>query len=208
VMLIKACCGAGNIDEAMAFFRQIPVKGNGCDHTALSSLLLACARTQRVTDALEVVGRMRQLGVAPNHMTMPVLVKMLGRARMPDEAEALVATSQRELGVKPNLQVYTSLIQALAHNKLGHRVLDVFSQMVSAGIEPDALTLATIMQGCINLGLFDQALTVVRQSSVRFQPEVLQNLLEAMRYKGCQTGATELEALMSNHQDQERASRR
>merc|ERR1719326_389284 len=166
------------------------------DHAAMNSLLLACARVDRVADAEEVFEDMRQLKIVPNHMTTSVLVKMYGRARMPDKAESVVEAIQHEFGVRPNLQVYTSLIQALSQNKLWQRGLDIFSRMSRAGIEPDALTLATIVQGCINLGMFDHAMNLVKNASVRFQPEVLHNLFEAMERKGCHSLAGELKVFM------------
>jgi pentatricopeptide repeat protein len=200
--LIRASCSAGginhagNINHAMTLFRQIGRRGLMCDQAAMNTLLHTCARLDRVKDCEEVFDDMCKLSMLPNSSNVAIMVKMYGRARMPDSAEAAVEAIQRDFGTRPSLQVYSSLIQALSQNKLWQRVLDVFDQMSQSGLAPDALTCTTAIQSCINLGLLDHALNLVRRTSVRLQLETLHSLLEAMKRQACLSSAAELEALI------------
>jgi len=195
-MLIKACCGNGNVDNAMTFFRQIHRKEVMHDHAAMNSLLLACSQLDRIEDAEEVFESMCQLWIAPSNMAMVSFVKMYGRARLSHKAEAVVDLIWRDFGTQPNPQVYASLIQALIQNKCLQRGLETFHKMTRSGIEADALTCSMIVQACIKLHQFDQALDFAQQTCVRIHPGLLQTLHEAMCHNGHHVLAVELKKLM------------
>lgn len=196
-ILIKASCGAGNVDNAMALFRQTRGKDLQCDQISLNLLLLSCAQTDRAEDAKEVLEYMRQLRLPPSSGAVDSLVKMYGRARFPAKAEALVDSTQREFGQKPNLQVYTSLVQVLAQGKMWQRALDFSDRMARSGVEPTAAILATMIQGCIQLGRFGQVMDLVRRTAPRVQLDIPQGVLEQLRQAGQLALASELEDLIS-----------
>merc|ERR1719491_1747988 len=126
-----------------------------------------------------------------------------------------------DYGKKPNLFVYTCLIQACAQNKHVRRSWDVFNKMMQAGIEPDAITYGTVIHGCVYLNKFDHAMSLVRHAYMRASPEgieldgqfatdaislkkpvplqhdVMQMLLSALRRKDQSALASELETIMS-----------
>lgn len=205
-LLIKASCSAGNIDNAMALFRQLRSRGMEREHAAMNALLLACARADLVTEAGEVFEDMRQSGRTPNSMAGGLLIKMFGRARLPAKSEEVVEALEQGFG--PNLppQVFASLIQAYSQNRWWHRAVDTFDRMSLVGAVPDAITYSITIQGCINLGQFDRALQIVKGASVRFQPEVLEGLLDAMHVKGraCKEQVAELRAFMVENGQQNR----
>merc|ERR1719473_1781502 len=115
---------------------------------------------------------------------------------------------------KPNLFVYTCLIQACVQNMQVKRGWDLFRTMQEKGIEPDAVTYGTLIHGCVYANKFDLAMTLVKRAynleesspkrkspqkaekSVQLQPEVLNALLSALNRKGKSDQATELESLM------------
>jgi pentatricopeptide repeat protein len=196
-ILIKASCSSGKLDNAIGLFQEMRTKGFQCDQVALHSLLLSCCQADRVADSEEIFAEMRRDRVAPSRNEATALVKMYGRARLPQKAESVVDILRVELNAKPNLQVYAALIQAFAQNKMWRRSVDVFKKLPSYGIEPDAPTHATIIQGCAKAGDFETAMEVVRHATVRLQPDVLQGLLQAMTCKEHQHPlARELDAIM------------
>jgi pentatricopeptide repeat protein len=195
------------------------------DQVAFNTLLQACSKADHVSEAEEVFEEMCRVGILPSHVTTSILVKMYGKAHMLDKAIAVSERMEHEYGRKPNLFVYTCLIQACVQNKQVRRSWDMFNSMLRAGVEPDAITYGTVIHGCVYLNRFDHAMSVVRHAYKRppkacadsisdlpfaisamplmhvvpLQPEVLQMLLSAVRRKEQSCLAAELEDIMAEH---------
>lgn len=196
-ILLKACCSTGKIVNAMELFREIQGKSFQWDYSALDALLLACSRTDNVDDADEVFQEMRRIGSAPSQIAATCFVKMYGRARMPQKAEAVIGTLQSEFGVTPSFQACANLIQSLTQNAMLRRSLDIFKRLSESGLQLDVGTHVTIIQNCIELGEYDTAMEIVRKASVPLQPAVLQNLLDAMLAAQRHSLAHELNTILS-----------
>jgi len=221
-ILIKAGCNAGRLDGALASLRELRGSSLTADGVAFNTLLLACSRAERISDAEEVFAEMRSSGVVPTHVTTSILVKMYGRAKMLDRAVEVSEQMERECGRRPNLHVYTCLIQACVQNNQVRRSWELFNKMLRAGIQPDAITYGTMIQGCICSNKLEVAMDLVRhayllplpreaplncgsaplalgelemQKPVPLQPKVLRLLLMALRRKTLSALASELEAV-------------
>lgn len=163
-LLIKASCNAGQMDNALQFFRELRRHGLAFDEMGFNTLLLACSKAEQVPGAEEVLGEMRAIGMAPTQATISILVKMYGKARMLDKAIDLSNSVEREYGMKPNLHVYTCLIQACVRNKQLRKSWELFGRMLCADILPDAITYGSVIQGCVYNNKFDQAMALVRHA--------------------------------------------
>merc|ERR1719337_738694 len=73
---------------------------------------------------------MQAAGVKPSNYTLSILVKLLGRARCLNQAFSVVESLSRRHGFKPNVQVYTCLMQACILNKKLDRALKLHDTMV------------------------------------------------------------------------------
>jgi len=221
-ILTKASCNSGNVQNALAVFRQMHSKGLIFDHVACNTLLLACSKADQVRDAEDVFEEMRRVGMTPTHVTTSIMVKMYGKAKMLDKAVALCERLETEYGQKPNLYVYTCLIQACVQNKQVRRSWEIFNTMVNSGVEPDAITYGTVIHGCVYLNKFQYAMILVRHAyqqpqvpntdpdtpfvfssplkkAVPLQIEVLQMLLAALRRKDQGSLAAELDGIMAEN---------
>merc|ERR1719512_342122 len=69
-ILIKANCNAGQLESAVARFRQLRSRGLAFDEVAFNTLLLACTKAEKVAAAEEILGEMRSIGMAPTHVTI------------------------------------------------------------------------------------------------------------------------------------------
>lgn len=219
-ILIKASCSVGNIDNALGLFEQLRQEGLVFDQVAFNTLLLACSKAGRIAEAEKMFDQMCQLGMRPTNVTISILVKMYGRARLLEKAVTTVERMEGEYGEAPNLFVYTCLIQAFAQNGQVRRSWEVFGDMLRSGVEPDGVTFGTLIHGCVYLNKFDHAMCVVRQAylktglpgseSVDFgfqhlrqkrviplQAEVLNTLLASLRRKRLAGSIAELEAIMA-----------
>jgi pentatricopeptide repeat protein len=223
-ILIKASCAAGNLGNAMSLFEQLKQENLVLDEIAFNSLLNGCSKNNKVSYAETVFQSMRELGVKPSNVTFSILVKMYGKAKMLDKAAEIMDLMETEYKEKPNLFVYTCLIQACVQNMQVKRGWDLFHAMQDKGIEPDAVTYGTLIHGCVYANKFDLAMILVKRAYnveskeatgdrspkrkmspagsaklVQLQPEVLNALLSALNRKGKSDQAGELESLMSTN---------
>jgi len=222
-ILIKASCSAGNLENAMSLFDQLKHEGLVLDEIAFNSLLNGCSKNNKVNYAETVFNSMRELNVKPSNVTFSILVKMYGKAKMLDKATEIMDLMEHEYKEKPNLFVYTCLIQACVQNMQVKRGWDLFHSMQDKGIEPDGVTYGTLIHGCVYANKFDLAMTLVKRAyavdskdamaerspkrkssqkadkTVQLQPEVLNALLSALNRKGKTDQATELESLMNSN---------
>jgi pentatricopeptide repeat protein len=224
-ILIKASCNSGNLDNAIALYKQIRGQGIAFDQVAFNMLLLACSRADRVAEAEEIFNDMHKLGMTPTSVTTSIVVKMYGRAKMPNKAFEVFDLIEQGYGEKPNLYAYTCLIQACAQNRQVRRSWEVFDRMLRRGIEPDSVTYGTLIHGCVYLNKFDHAMSLVRHAyrvpkkafspttedppfaldalrlkkPARLQNDVLHTLLAAMQRKEWHALAQELSGIIRQH---------
>lgn len=163
-ILTKACCNIGQLDMALSLFRQLRARGLVFDEVGFNTLLLACSKVVRVAEAEEILAEMRSMGVAPTHVTTSILVKMYGKAKMLDKAIEVSRMAEEEYGVKPNLHVFTCLIQACVRNSQIRSSWEVFNAMLREGVVPDAITYGSVIHGCVYQNKFEQAMELVRHA--------------------------------------------
>merc|ERR1719399_2503349 len=96
-----------------------------------NSILDGCAKQHRVEQALRTVEEMRKVGIAPSNYTLSILVKALGHARRLGQAFRMVDDLSKENGFRPNVQVYTCLVQACVLNRRLDKALALHDTMVS-----------------------------------------------------------------------------
>merc|ERR1719214_215722 len=70
-----------------------------------------------VDRALRVLDEMKAGGVVPSNYTLSILVKLLGHARRLSQAFRMVEELSEKHGFRPNVQVYTCLVQACFLNR-------------------------------------------------------------------------------------------
>merc|ERR1719231_1913949 len=132
------------------------------DQILYNSLLDGCAKEHRVDEALQLLEDMRKNGITPSNFTLSILVKLMGRARRLNEAFALIDELCATHGFRPNIQVYTCLIQACIHNRQMDKALQLHDTMIEeAGCQPDQKLYTVLGRGCLQAGLSKKAVNVV-----------------------------------------------
>mmetsp|Transcript_40062 Transcript_40062/g.74487 ORF Transcript_40062/g.74487 Transcript_40062/m.74487 type:complete len:901 (+) Transcript_40062:198-2900(+) len=163
-ILIKASCNAGNLDNALALFNRVRKTGAMFDHVAFNTLLLAFSKADRLQEAEDIFQDMTKLKMMPTSVTTAILVKMYGRAQLPDKAAAVFDFIEYECGEKPDLFAYTCFIEACVQNRQVRRSWEVFDRMLRAGLVPDALAYTTAIHGCLQVCAFDHAMSLIRHA--------------------------------------------
>merc|ERR1719324_929254 len=113
----------------MSLFEQLKQENLVLDEIAFNSLLNGCSKNNKVSYAETVFQSMRELGVKPSNVTFSILVKMYGKAKMLDKAAEIMDLMEHEYKEKPNLFVYTCLIQACVQNMQVKRGWELFHAM-------------------------------------------------------------------------------
>merc|ERR1719375_1651947 len=124
--LVKGYSLAGNVSHGFKVLEEM--KSNKTlkpDEILCNSLLEGCAREHRVDLALSLLEQMKELGVASSNYTLSILVKLLGRSQRLDEAFKVVSELSIHYGFRPNIQVYTCLIQACLHNRRLDKAMEI-----------------------------------------------------------------------------------
>jgi len=161
--IIKGYCQAGEVDRAFKLLEEMRTEaGVVPDEVTYNSLLDGCARQQRLDDALRLLDEMRLMGVAPSNYTLSIACKLLGRARRLPQAFELIESVTKEHGFRPNIAVYTCLIQACFQNRQLGKALALHGQILSDRLVPDEKTYTVLAQGCLQAGALDKAVAVVR----------------------------------------------
>merc|ERR1740121_2808936 len=134
------------------------------DEVMYNSLLGGCAREQRVTEALELVEDMRARGVAPSNYTLSMLIKLMGRCRMLEQAFSILEDFTEKYAFRANIQVYTCLIQACFQNRQVTRAVSLLDRMLKDGLSPDEKTYTALVRGCMQARKVDQAVDMARRA--------------------------------------------
>jgi len=161
--LVKGHCLSGNVDRAFEVLTEMKADGlYKPDEILYNCLLDGCAKEHRIEQAMNLFEEMKKDHVAPSNFTLCTLVKLLGRARRLPQAFAMVEELRNNAGLKPNIQVFTCLIQACIHNRQLQRALDLHDEIITAKCEPDQKTYTVLARGCVQGGNLSKAIEVVR----------------------------------------------
>merc|ERR1719146_376084 len=162
--IVKGYCQAGDVDRAFQVLEEMKRDSKFApDEILYNSLLDGCAKQHRVDEALRLLEDMKASGTAPSNYTLSILVKLMGRSRRLNQAFSLIEDLCTRHGFRPNIQVYTCLIQACIHNRQVDRSLQLHDTMIEeAGCQPDEKLYSVLARGCLQAGFLEKAAKVVR----------------------------------------------
>mmetsp|Transcript_17588 Transcript_17588/g.33154 ORF Transcript_17588/g.33154 Transcript_17588/m.33154 type:complete len:716 (-) Transcript_17588:90-2237(-) len=162
--IVKGYCMAGDVDKSLEILQEMQKDGKFApDEVMFNSLLDGCARHHRLEDALRLLDEMRKVNVPPSNYTLSIVVKLLSRARRLGQAFDMVDSVSTEFGFKPNVQVWTCLIQACFFNRQIPKALTVYDDMVrEERCLPDEKLFSALVKGCLQAGSVDKAVEFVR----------------------------------------------
>mmetsp|Transcript_17585 Transcript_17585/g.33145 ORF Transcript_17585/g.33145 Transcript_17585/m.33145 type:complete len:716 (-) Transcript_17585:90-2237(-) len=162
--IVKGYCMSGDMDKGFRILQEMQSDGHFApDEVMFNSLLDGCARHHRLEDALRLLDEMRKVNVPPSNYTLSIVVKLLSRARRLGQAFDMVDSVSTEFGFKPNVQVWTCLIQACFFNRQIPKALTVYDDMVrEERCLPDEKLFSALVKGCLQAGSVDKAVEFVR----------------------------------------------
>jgi len=162
--IVKGYCLEGDVDRAFQVLEDMKSDDKFApDEILYNSILDGCSKQHRVDDALRLLEEMKSAGVVPSNYTLSILVKLLGHARRLSQAFKMVEELSQQHGFRPNVQVYTCLVQACLLNRKLDRALALHDTMVAdSGCWTDEKFYAVLARGCMQLHQPFKAIEVVR----------------------------------------------
>jgi pentatricopeptide repeat protein len=161
--IIKGYCCAGDLDKSLTLLKEMEAGGQFlADEVMYNSLLDGCAKQQRLEEALSLLKRMRKANIAPSNYTLSIMIKLLGRSKRLTQAFEMLKDMTANNAFRPNIQVYTCLMQACFHNKQLGQALALHDKCVDENCKLDEMAYTSLARGCIQAGALDKAVQVVR----------------------------------------------
>merc|ERR1740123_145946 len=162
--IVKGYCAEGDVDRAFNILEDMKQDNKFApDEIMYNSILDGCAKQHRVDDALRILEEMKANGVSPSNYTLSILVKLLGHARRLTQAFQMVEDLSSQNNFRPNVQVYTCLVQACVLNRRLEKALSLHETMLAdVGCRVDDKFYAVLARGCLQLPQPLKAAEVVR----------------------------------------------
>jgi pentatricopeptide repeat protein len=161
--MIKGHSQSGNVQAAFAVLEKMRQETSfKPDEIMYNSLLDACAQQSLSSEGLRLLEEMQNNGVQPSNYTLSVVVKLMGRSRKVDQAFNLVRDISRKYGFKPNVHVFTNLMQACCSNRQLARAMDTLETMVREGIYPESRTYSVLTRSCMASNQAEEAVALLR----------------------------------------------
>ncbi|XP_042515909.1 pentatricopeptide repeat-containing protein At4g38010 [Macadamia integrifolia] len=144
--LISGYVKAGLFGEAMNLFMKIDVDPN---EATVVNVLVACGRLRNLGAGRVIQGLIFKGGFEMSLEIGNALMDMYLKSECMDEARQLFD----EL---PNRDIisWTCIISGLVQCKRPKEALELFRTMQSSGVDPDKMTLASVLSACASLGAF------------------------------------------------------
>jgi pentatricopeptide repeat protein len=162
--IIKGFCMAGQLDQGLELLKEVKKAENlKPDEVMYNSLLDGCAKQNRLDTALDLLDEMKLNGIALSNYTLSIVCKLMGRAKKVNEAAAMVESTSKMYGFRPNIQVYTCLIQAFIYNGQFEQALALYSKIANDPASvPDEKTFTVMARGFLQMANPQYAEEVVR----------------------------------------------
>ncbi|PIN13949.1 hypothetical protein CDL12_13422 [Handroanthus impetiginosus] len=171
----------GNLVEARRVLDEMPYR----DNVSWNSMVAGYAQNGQFDEALEVCKEIESLGVRPD----PGRMASLSPAVTNTSAENIMFVKKIFLDMaREKLVAWNVVIAVYANNSMSTEAIDLYLQMEANGIEPDAITMASVLPACgvvcaVSLGKWINEYIEVK----RLQPNLsIENALVDMYAKcGC-----------------------
>merc|ERR1719263_858674 len=161
--MIKGHCQSGDIQTAFSLLGQMKLTTNlKPDEIMYNSLLDGCAQHSLTDEGLRLLEEMQAEGVQPSNFTLSALVQLMHRARKLDQAFCLVQDLSQKYNFKPNVHVYTNLIQACTSSRQLTRAMETLETMLKNNVYPESRTYMLLVRASLSSHNAEQAVALLR----------------------------------------------
>ncbi|KAL6007183.1 Pentatricopeptide repeat-containing protein [Asimina triloba] len=156
--VITGCIECGLFREALDLFHEMQVGGTEPDSIALVSALSACAQLGALDQGRWIRAYIDQKNIPIDPILGCTLVDMYAKCGDVEEAFNVFKDIKQK-----TVSAWTAMIAGFAIHGHGREALDVFLEMMRAGIKPNEITFTTILTACSYAGLVEEGKQIFRR---------------------------------------------
>ncbi|KAK9692118.1 hypothetical protein RND81_09G242000 [Saponaria officinalis] len=162
-ILANCFCRLGRVDFAFSLFGKHIKLGYPPDVVIITTLLNGLIASDKLRMAIQLLDKMVKLGIQPTLVTYGAMFK--GLCRIGDNVGALrlLRNMESKAPFKPNVVIYSTLIDSLCKDQLLPQALGLFKEMKANGILPNVVTCSTLIRGLCSLGQWDGAKDILSE---------------------------------------------
>ncbi|KAA8495878.1 Pentatricopeptide repeat-containing protein [Porphyridium purpureum] len=167
--LIDACGKANKLEKMFEMFEIMCEDGVLPNAHTYTCMIDAVGKAGDFELALSLFSSMRGAGIEPSEVTYTALLQASSRATDLDEAYEMFLEATTELGgrMPRDPSLYYQLVHVFGKGNEMERAFAVFECMKSIGVEPDHITLETLLSSAGKGRSFEQAMDVFREMRSR-----------------------------------------
>jgi pentatricopeptide repeat protein len=144
--MMKGYISNNDLSAAVSLLDTMRNAGTKPNVVTYTTLLSGCVEASALDIGVDLHKRLIQEGIEQNIFLMSTLVNMYGSCGDIDEAIRVFDTIPFD---HRNVVSWTSMIKAYISNNNFDAAVDLLDVMTDAGINPDAVTFATLLSGCV-----------------------------------------------------------
>ncbi|GLT39907.1 hypothetical protein SLA2020_140730 [Shorea laevis] len=144
------------------------------DNTALVSALSACAQLGELEQGKGIHSYIKQYRTRLDSFLSTGLVDMYAKCGCIEISKEIFESSSDK-----NLSTWNAMLVGLAMHGQGQLLLDYFSRMMEAKVEPDGVTFLGVLVGCSHAGLVDEARKLFNEMEGNY------NVRRELKHYGC-----------------------
>ncbi|KAJ4724468.1 Pentatricopeptide repeat [Melia azedarach] len=139
----------GRIEMTRQLFEEIELK----DIFMWNMMVSGYASKGDFKKALKCVKDMKVEGVLPDQVTWNSIITGYAQNGQLREASKYFLEMSDSIDFKPNLVSWTAIIAGHEQNGYSSKALKLFKQMLNQGVQPNSMTIASVISACTNLSL-------------------------------------------------------
>merc|ERR1719399_1168209 len=161
-VLIKAFVDGHDLERALLMVEDLTEAGHTPDDIILTHLLEGCRYVGNHALGKRLFEDMLAAGVRPSEFTLITMVKLHGRCGAHNEAYQLVATWEKQHGLKPSVIHYTCLMSGCLRTKNYDQAWQAYELMIEMNVLPDETTMATLIPGMVAAQQWDRTIQLIK----------------------------------------------
>ncbi|GMH02709.1 hypothetical protein Nepgr_004548 [Nepenthes gracilis] len=165
-ILIRGCCGAGEMRKGLGFFALMERHGCLPNVVTFNTLMDAYCKLGRIDDVFTVFQAMRSKHLEPNLITYNVLVNGLCREGRMKEANQVV-DEMKWKGLVPDEVTYNTLVSGYCKEGSFHQALVLHAEMLTKGLSPNVITYTALINSMCKSGNLLRAMEFWEQMCAR-----------------------------------------
>jgi len=181
--ILKGFAREKRLPRVLAVYEEMSKKKFELSLVTFNTVIDGCVRVGRMEDAAKILAQMKEFHVDPNIITYSTMLKGHCQAGNIELGFSTLHQMQRETKLKPDEIMYNSLLDGCAQNALYAEGMELYAEMLAAGIPPSNFTLSILVKLCNRSRKVNEGFSIVEDIKQKYgikpNAHVYTNLIQA-----------------------------